>query len=62
MASSIKKFSSCCENEGFQPCLLELKDKNTGNQVTLDVNKGTFTCKDIEDTKYSTANSRTHST
>ena len=62
MASSNKKFLSCCENEGFQPCLLELKDKNTGNQVTLDVNKGTLTCKDIKDTKYSTANSRTHST
>ena len=35
-----------CENEGFQPGLLELQDKNTGNHMVLDVSKGTFTCKD----------------
>ena len=62
MASSIKKSLNCCEYEGFQPCLLELKDKNTGDQLTLDVNKGTFAYKDIKETKYSTTSSRTHST
>ena len=62
MASSIKKSLNCCEYEGFQPCLLELKDKNTGDQLTLDVNKGTFAYKDIKETKYSTTSSQTHST
>ena len=46
MATTVKKSLTCCENEAFQPCSLELKDKDTGDQVILDVNKGTFAYKD----------------
>ena len=45
-ATTVKKSLTCCENEAFQPCSLELKDKDTGDQVILDVNKGTFAYKD----------------
>lgn len=61
MASTVKKSLTCCENEGFQPCLLELQDKNTGDQVILNVSKGTFTCKD-DQAKTTDASARIHST
>ena len=60
LASNIKTFLTCCENEGFQPCLLELKDKNTVDQMILNVNKGTFTLKD--ETKTTNTSDRNCST
>ena len=60
LASNVKTCLTCCENEGFQPCLLELKDKNTGDQMILNVNKGTFTLKD--ETKTTNTSDRNCST
>ena len=56
-----KSLSNYCENEGFQPGLLELQDKNTGIYMVLDVSKGTFTCKD-EQAKAAGISTRVHST
>ena len=62
MVRNVKKsLSNCCENEGFQPGLLELQDKNTGNHVILDVCNGTFACKD-EQANTADASARIHST
>lgn len=61
MATNIKTLLTCCENEGFQPCLLELKDKISGDQVVLDVDKGTFTGKD-ESLKTTNVSDLVHST
>ena len=56
-----KEMANYCENEGFQPGLLELLDKNTGNHMVLDVSKGTFTCKD-EQAKSTGVSTRIYST
>ena len=62
MARNVKKsLSNCCKNEGFQPGLLELQDKNIGNHVILDVCNGTFTCKD-EQANTTDVSARIHST
>ena len=62
MAINVKKsLSDYCENEGFQPGLLELQDKDTGNHMVLYVSKGTFTCKDGQ-TKTAGVSTQIHST
>ena len=42
MARNIQCSLKCCNNEGFQPRLVELEQMDTGENVTLDITKGTF--------------------
>ena len=60
VVSSVQNSLKCCEMEDFQPCLLELKENDSGDSMIVDVHNGTFTPKlDKVDT---TIASRTHST
>ena len=41
----VLKSLSHCKNEGFQPCLVELEEIDTGKNVAFDLAKGTFNYK-----------------
>lgn len=53
---TVKSSLTCCINEGFEPSVL--KEHATGNEVILDINKGTF--RESHETE-STMSSRVHS-
>jgi len=40
LISSVKKFIKCCEMEGFQPCLLEVREKDSVHSMIMDIPNG----------------------
>jgi len=45
MVSTVQSSLTSCKLKDFEPCLLEMKEKNSGERMIIDVRKGTFTPK-----------------
>jgi len=56
MVSFVQSSLTSCDLENFEPCLLEMKEKNSGERMIIDVRKGTFTPK-LEHSEPSSAHS-----